>query len=842
MTASDGAPGPQTTILVVDDSPNDLEILTAVLHLEGYRVVPARDAQEALSLIERTCPDLVISDIALPEIDGFELCRRLRAWERTSWLPIILVTAVHTEAVDRIRGLETGADDFLPKPVDPQVLRARIHSLLRLKGAREELQQERNRLRGLNYAAARLVTIGDLRELFSFGIEAAIGVADCQQAALFLLEETGKNLRLVAMRGLSARYQTAFHSLVVGESPWTVAIMEGTHLISDLQAGPQPQVYQEVATQEGFRGFAEVPLRGAERVWGMLALYYAQPHPFSGSEVEVIVALANQISLVLERIRRFNLEQRRRQVAEALQRVAQSINATLDPAEVLPLILEQLRAVVPFRSAYLLLQQGDGLHIAACQGEVVEADVRGEVLSLQDYPLLQETLVAGRPLVVPRSARDKPAHGLPGEKEPGSWLSVPMVARGETIGILVVTSSQENTYEGETLEVIQSFGRQAAIAVENAHLFQQVREERRKLEAILNQTTDAVLAIDTNRQILLANPAARQLLGLPDRPLSPLTKALQNEALTALLEQAMQGLAVRAEIPGQEEKRFYASASPVEGVGYVAVIQDITPLKELEQMRLQSERAERDHLRRTLEAYVGPDVVDRVLADGGGLLDRRSRVEVVVLFADIRGFTAASAALPPEATVEVLNEFFGAMATVIYRHQGTLIDLIGDELMASFGAPLPLPNAALQSLEAATALQIEFVRLGQRWQERWGISLGLGIGIDRGLAVMGNIGTSERVSFTLIGNVVNRAHRLVEQAGSGEILLSGEALETIPERQAFHSILTELAETRPGGPQRAYSLRIPVSSGSRPASRSWQGGDSHTKRLEESTPESGPSL
>ncbi|MBN1485390.1 MAG: GAF domain-containing protein [Chloroflexia bacterium] len=798
------------TILVVDDSVDDLIMLSALLRTQGYRVLPARDGSEALALLRRERVDLAIVDVVMPDLDGFEFCQQLRSREHTSWLPVILVTAVRSELEDRIRGLDVGADDFLLKPVQRDILQARIRSLLRIKAAGEDLQRDHNRLRVLNYAVARLIGVNSLQELPALTISAALAVAECQQVAFFELDKNGNSLSLLETHGLSEAYQRSFQQLPVGQDSRTAAILEGTRMIGDMQAASGDALYQEWADREGFQALLEVPLRGGERVWGLLALYYEQARAFGEGEVDILVTLAGQVALVIERLHRFALEQRRRQVAESLRRVAQIINATLDPGEVLELILRQLAAVVSYRNAYVLLRQGQELLVAACEGEFESGAVGGRQISLADYSLLQEVLVTGESIVVSRARVDKHVRALPGEAPPASWMSVPLVVRGKAIGLLTISSAHEGTYDREIADIVLLFARQAALAVENARLFQQVQEERRKLEAILEQTTDAVLAVDDEQQILLANPSVQRFLGLPAGPLQGLSldQVLQHESLQALLNQAGQGLGVTAEVAGLDGKRLYASVSPIAGVGQVVIMQDITPLKELEKMRLQAERAERDRLRQTLSRYLGPDIVDQVLLERHNLLDRRERVDVVITFADIRGFTAAVANLLPETAVEMLNEFFTAMTRIVYKSGGAVIDLIGDELMASFGAPLPCASASERAVETAVSLLMEFNRLHGRWQDLWGVDLGLGVGLDRGQAVMGNVGTAERLSFTLVGNVVNRAHRLVEQAGTGEILLSSRVLEDIHPARCPWGELEEVDEILPGGPERAYCLRL----------------------------------
>lgn len=124
-------------ILIVDDYPANLKLLERNLQAAGYETLTAHDGEEALLRVESDRPDLILLDIMLPKIDGFEVCRRLRASEATAVIPVIMVTALK-ETEDRIRGLEAGADDFLTKPVRDIALFARVRSLIRLKMVMDE--------------------------------------------------------------------------------------------------------------------------------------------------------------------------------------------------------------------------------------------------------------------------------------------------------------------------------------------------------------------------------------------------------------------------------------------------------------------------------------------------------------------------------------------------------------------------------------------------------------------------------------------------------------------------------------------------------------------------------
>jgi adenylate cyclase len=161
-------------ILIVDDTPANVHILQARLVANGYDIVTATDGEEALAVVREAQPDLILLDVMMPKLDGFEVCRRLRADATLPFIPIIMVTA-KSEPRDIVAGLEAGGDEYLAKPVDQAALVARVKSMLRIKSLHDTVQglaEERaqwNRMleRRVAEQVAQIEQLGRLKRFFS---------------------------------------------------------------------------------------------------------------------------------------------------------------------------------------------------------------------------------------------------------------------------------------------------------------------------------------------------------------------------------------------------------------------------------------------------------------------------------------------------------------------------------------------------------------------------------------------------------------------------------------------------------------------------------------------------
>ncbi len=153
-------------ILVVDDNPDNIEIIEARLASRGYRIESATDGEEALRLVRENPPQLILLDVMMPLIDGFEVSRRIKRDSTLPYIPIILVTA-RGETEDKVEGLDAGADDYLTKPVNFPELEARVRSMLRIKRLQDELDRKNRELEDANGQLRRLSITDGLTGLFN---------------------------------------------------------------------------------------------------------------------------------------------------------------------------------------------------------------------------------------------------------------------------------------------------------------------------------------------------------------------------------------------------------------------------------------------------------------------------------------------------------------------------------------------------------------------------------------------------------------------------------------------------------------------------------------------------
>jgi adenylate cyclase len=176
--------------------------------------------------------------------------------------------------------------------------------------------------------------------------------------------------------------------------------------------------------------------------------------------------------------------------------------------------------------------------------------------------------------------------------------------------------------------------------------------------------------------------------------------------------------------------------------------------------RILTEEANVKYIRSTFSKFVSKDVVDELLKNPDNLALGGSKREITIFFSDIRGFTTISEALGPEELVKLLNEYLSAMTELVIEYKGTIDKYMGDAIMAFWGAPVPLEDHAYYACVASLA-QMEYLKvLQEKWIERKVPVIDIGIGLNSGPAVVGNMGSSHRMEYTCMGDTINLGSRL----------------------------------------------------------------------------------
>jgi adenylate cyclase len=207
--------------------------------------------------------------------------------------------------------------------------------------------------------------------------------------------------------------------------------------------------------------------------------------------------------------------------------------------------------------------------------------------------------------------------------------------------------------------------------------------------------------------------------------------------------------------------------------------------------RYATEGREKRQYRKTLMKYLSPSLVETIMADLDWGSLRAEKKILTVLFSDVRGFTTFSEKFPAETVIATLNEHLNMMVSVIFKYEGTLDKFVGDCVMAFWGAPLAQPNHAELAARAALEMIEGLEKLNQKWQSEGRPTLHIGVGINTGEMLFGNIGSEQRMDFTVIGDSVNLGARL--ESSTKELKAS------IVISEATYREIEQLAEVRPLG-------------------------------------------
>jgi adenylate cyclase len=212
-----------------------------------------------------------------------------------------------------------------------------------------------------------------------------------------------------------------------------------------------------------------------------------------------------------------------------------------------------------------------------------------------------------------------------------------------------------------------------------------------------------------------------------------------------------------------------------------------------------------------LKRFLAPQLAELIVSQGDEKILESHRREIVVVFCDLRGYTAFTETAEPEEVLDFLREYHGALGPLVSQFEGTLDQFSGDGIMVFFNDPVPIPDPAERAVRMATAMREAAGELIASWRRRRGRVLGFGVGIAQGYATLGQIGFAERSGYTAIGTVCNLAARLCAEAKDGQILLAQRVAVAVEQTMPLEEVgeLTLKGLTQPVA---AYNVPLAVTS------------------------------
>jgi len=472
---------------------------------------------------------------------------------------------------------------------------------------------------------------------------------------------------------------------------------------------------------------------------------------------------------------------------QALAGIGQIVNSTLEVDEVLQIVMDTIVRLTESERGFLMLRNDEGEMESR-----IARNWEQESINKNEYAIsrtIVERVRESGEAILTTNAREDPR--FDGQESIiafnlRSILCVPLMVKTDLIGVIYTDNRiRSGIFTESDRDLLIAFANQAAVAIENARLFsslkrtlEEVTELKNLMDDVFASIVSGVITADVQDQITLCNRAAASILGhasaeIVGRKLEEVVPAFANDIRPHLdsvreTEQPILGLELSPLLPDRGQVDWHLNLSPLKDAGQktqgvAIVLDDLTERKKLEAQR------------KLFERMVSPAVIRQL--DPNSLQLGGKRVDISIMFADVRGFTSFSESQEPEKLVSILNRYLAAMAEAVLSQEGTIDKFMGDAIMAWFNAPVPQPDHTLRAVKAALALRDAVEGLYKELPKEE--HLAFGAGIHYGDAVLGLIGTERRLEYTAISDSVNTAKRLQENSAKNQIIISADAYKRV---------------------------------------------------------------
>lgn len=528
------------------------------------------------------------------------------------------------------------------------------------------------------------------------------------------------------------------------------------------------------------------------------------PQAFMDQSLKEMKAhISRLFSSVGELARELQSQRQEREKLDALFEVTQVVNSSLDLDQVLNQVMDQIIYLTQAERGFLMLIDEKG-ELEYKTARNMDRETIEESSSFNISRTIVQRVAEQGQAVVTTNAQEDPrfsAQESVVSYNLRSILCVPLKVKDVVTGVIYADNRIRAGLFGDShRELLTAFANQSAIAIDNARLFASVVNAKNLMDNIFASITSGVITTDVQDKITLLNRAAEHILALPaaqaeGRPYVRVLLPLRDQLFPLVhavktRDEPVTGWEIESVLPDRGTVNLSLSLSPLKDAqkttaGVAIVMDDLTERKRLE--------ARTRYIRDVLMSYLAPQVAEQLLADPEKLQLGGQRRTITTFFADIRGFTTFSEHLDPERLMDVINRYLSLGAEAVFLQEGTLDKFQGDMVMAFFNAPVDQEDHAIRAVRAALCMRADIHAYHQNIDDSYRLSFG--VGINTGDAVVGNVGTAQIKNYTIIGDSVNLAKRLQDNAAPNQILLGEATYELVKD----HVIVRELDPIRVKG-------------------------------------------
>ena len=457
--------------------------------------------------------------------------------------------------------------------------------------------------------------------------------------------------------------------------------------------------------------------------------------------------------------------------------ISLSLNSVLDIKELSTEVLIRSVSTLNASSGFILKTQKNSPMLSVLSSFNMNEDlVKGAIFSKSSIPF--NLIWKDKKSIIISEDETNPFLKKTGYKE---CIVSPIIGNRNISGCIVLGDKESRDgvipFERNDIDILDALSSQAGIAMDNAKLFEEINAAKRFNESIMGSIATSVITINLLGEVDSVNKAGVGLL-------SKKTNEIVGEHYSYLFSKD-QNLCKAIESAEIELESFAELNVPLMSKSKNTIVNfSVAPLTDQKGAHLGAVVAieditEQSKIKNTFKRYVSKSVVDQLLDDDQKLNLGGEERDVTVLFSDIRGFTAMSEKMKPKEVVSTLNSYFSEMIDIIFKFDGTLDKIVGDELMVVFGAPIARDDDAERAVQTAIGMVESLKKFNDKRVKKGKVPINAGIGINKGKVISGNIGSKDQMDYTVIGDTVNLGARLCSFAGPLKIIVSKSVKDEI---------------------------------------------------------------